>query len=158
VNLVGTFNVIRLAAQTMYENTPDVEGGQRGVIVNSASIAAFEGQRGQAAYAASKGGIAGLTLPVARDLAYIGIRVMAIAPGIFALLQCFFSSNYCFVAKTNVEYMYVINSQITPCIFTGIFHSESSIFVLFLFLCYNIVVTFSYFDSISHILCIFVIF
>lgn len=82
VNVGGTFNVIRLAAQMMYQNTPEVEGGQRGVIINTASIAAFEGQRGQAAYSASKGGIVGLTLPVARDLANIGIRVVTIAPGL----------------------------------------------------------------------------
>lgn len=82
VNLGGTFNVMRLVAQAMYQNTPDVEDGQRGVIINTASIAAFDGQRGQAAYSASKGGIVGLTLPVARDLAIIGIRVMTIAPGL----------------------------------------------------------------------------
>ncbi|WP_116131770.1 SDR family NAD(P)-dependent oxidoreductase [Tropicimonas sp. IMCC34043] len=82
VNLTGTFNISRLAAEVMASNTPN-EDGERGVIVNTASIAAFEGQRGQAAYAASKAGIAGLTLPMARDLAREGIRVMAIAPGIF---------------------------------------------------------------------------
>ncbi len=82
VNLVGTFNVIRLAAAAMAENTP-TDDGERGVIVNTASIAAFEGQMGQAAYAASKGGVAGLTLPVARDLARNGIRVVTIAPGLF---------------------------------------------------------------------------
>ena len=65
----------------MYQNTPQEEGGPRGVIINTASVAAFEGQRGQAAYAASKGGIVGLTLPVARDLSYIGVRVVTIAPG-----------------------------------------------------------------------------
>jgi len=81
VNVGGTFNVIRLAAQIMYENTPEVEDGQRGVIINTASIAAFDGQRGQAAYSASKGAIAGMTLPVARDLASIGVRVVTIAPG-----------------------------------------------------------------------------
>ena len=73
--------MIRLAAQMMYQNTPEVEGGQRGVIINTASIAAFDGQRGQAAYSASKGGIVGLTLPVARDLCHIGVRVVTIAPG-----------------------------------------------------------------------------
>jgi len=83
INLVGSFNVARLAAAEMAGNAPD-EGGARGVIVNTASIAAFDGQKGQAAYAASKGGIVGLTLPMARDLAREGIRVMAIAPGIFA--------------------------------------------------------------------------
>ena len=83
INLVGTFNVARLAAAEMADNASD-EDGARGVIVNTASIAAFDGQKGQAAYAASKGGIVGLTLPMARDLARDGIRVMAIAPGIFA--------------------------------------------------------------------------
>lgn len=82
VNLGGTFNVVRLAAQMMYQNTPEVEDGQRGVIINTASIAAFDGQRGQAAYSASKGGIVGLTLPVARDLANVGVRVVTIAPGL----------------------------------------------------------------------------
>ena len=83
INLVGTFNVARLAAAEMAGNAPDADGG-RGVIVNTASIAAFDGQKGQAAYAASKGGIVGLSLPMARDLTREGIRVMAIAPGIFA--------------------------------------------------------------------------
>ncbi len=83
INLVGTFNVARLAAAEMVGNAPDADGG-RGVIVNTASIAAFDGQKGQAAYAASKGGIVGLSLPMARDLAREGIRVVAIAPGIFA--------------------------------------------------------------------------
>lgn len=82
INLVGTFNVARLAAAEMARNDPDADGA-RGVIVNTASVAAFEGQKGQAAYAASKAGIVGLTLPMARDLAREGIRVMAIAPGIF---------------------------------------------------------------------------
>ena len=82
VNLIGTFNVIRLAAATMTQNDP-TPGGERGVIINTASVAAFEGQIGQAAYSASKGGVVSLTLPVARDLARDGIRVMAIAPGIF---------------------------------------------------------------------------
>jgi NAD(P)-dependent dehydrogenase (short-subunit alcohol dehydrogenase family) len=82
VNLVGTFNVARLAAAAMKENEP-TEGGERGVIVNTASVAAFEGQIGQAAYAASKGGVVSLTLPLARELASYGIRVVAIAPGIF---------------------------------------------------------------------------
>lgn len=81
VNLVGTFNVCRLAAAAMAANEP-VEG-ERGVIINTASIAAFEGQVGQTAYAASKAGIAGLTLPMARELAGLGIRVCAIAPGLF---------------------------------------------------------------------------
>jgi NAD(P)-dependent dehydrogenase (short-subunit alcohol dehydrogenase family) len=82
VNLVGTFNVIRLAAEAMARNEP-TEGGERGVIINTASVAAFDGQIGQAAYAASKGGVAAMTLPVARELARHGIRVVAIAPGIF---------------------------------------------------------------------------
>jgi NAD(P)-dependent dehydrogenase (short-subunit alcohol dehydrogenase family) len=82
VNLTGTFNVIRLAAAAIAKNTPD-ESGERGVIVNTASIAAYDGQIGQPAYAASKGGIVALTLPVAREFAPIGIRVVTIAPGIF---------------------------------------------------------------------------
>ena len=81
VNLVGTFNVLRLAAAAIAQ-TPQLEDGQRGVIVNTASIAAFDGQVGQAAYAASKGGVVGLTLAAARDLASFGIRVVTIAPGI----------------------------------------------------------------------------
>jgi NAD(P)-dependent dehydrogenase (short-subunit alcohol dehydrogenase family) len=82
VNLTGTFNVIRLAAAAMASNPPS-EGGERGVIVNTASVAAFDGQIGQAAYAASKGGIVALTLPLAREFARIGVRVMTIAPGAF---------------------------------------------------------------------------
>jgi NAD(P)-dependent dehydrogenase (short-subunit alcohol dehydrogenase family) len=82
VNLVGSFNVLRLAAAEMAGNDFE-EGGCRGVIINTASIAAFDGQKGQAAYAASKGGIAAMTLPLARDLASLRIRVMAIAPGVF---------------------------------------------------------------------------
>src|SRR5256714_3235844 len=82
VNLIGTFNVLRLAAAKMVDNEPD-EGGERGVCVNTASIAAFDGQIGQVAYSASKGGIVGLTLPAARDLASRGIRVATIAPGTF---------------------------------------------------------------------------
>ena len=82
VNLIGTFNVLRLAAATMSENEPDDEG-ERGVCVNTASIAAFDGQIGQIAYAASKGGIAGMTLPAARDMASRGVRVVTIAPGLF---------------------------------------------------------------------------
>ena len=82
VNLLGSFNVIRLASALMADNEP-LANGERGVIVNSASVAAFEGQIGQAAYAASKGGIVGMTLPIARDLARYGIRVCTIAPGIF---------------------------------------------------------------------------
>ncbi|GHJ08460.1 3-hydroxy-2-methylbutyryl-CoA dehydrogenase [Micromonospora humidisoli] len=81
VNLVGTFTVLTLAAERIAQTTPDGHG-QRGVIVNTASVAAFEGQVGQAAYASSKGGVVGLTLPAARDLAPHGIRVMTIAPGI----------------------------------------------------------------------------
>jgi NAD(P)-dependent dehydrogenase (short-subunit alcohol dehydrogenase family) len=82
VNLVGTFNVVRLAAEAI-SRAPPGPGGERGVVVNTASVAAFEGQIGQAAYAASKGGVASLTLPLARELARLGIRVVAIAPGIF---------------------------------------------------------------------------
>ncbi|MCA9949079.1 MAG: 3-hydroxyacyl-CoA dehydrogenase [Anaerolineales bacterium] len=82
VNLIGTFNVIRLAAAAMSENEP-VGSGERGVIINTASVAAFDGQIGQAAYSASKGGVVGMTLPIARELARFGIRVMTIAPGIF---------------------------------------------------------------------------
>jgi NAD(P)-dependent dehydrogenase (short-subunit alcohol dehydrogenase family) len=82
VNLVGTFNVIRLSAATMAKNEPTA-GGERGIIINTASVAAFDGQIGQIAYSASKGGIVGMTLPAARDLSNLGIRVMTIAPGIF---------------------------------------------------------------------------
>ncbi len=82
INLTGTFNVLRLAAAQMATNPPNDEG-ERGVIVNTASAAAFDGQIGQAAYSASKGGVVGMTLPIARDLAGLGIRVMTIAPGTF---------------------------------------------------------------------------
>jgi len=82
INLIGTFNVLRLAAAAMIENQPSASG-ERGVIINTASIAAFDGQIGQAAYSASKGGIVAMTLPIARELAHYGIRVMTIAPGIF---------------------------------------------------------------------------
>lgn len=82
VNLVGTFNMIRLAATAMSVNAPNSDG-ERGVIISTASISAFEGQVGQAAYAASKGGVASLTLPAARELSRFGIRVVAIAPGVF---------------------------------------------------------------------------
>jgi NAD(P)-dependent dehydrogenase (short-subunit alcohol dehydrogenase family) len=82
VNLIGTFNVLRLAAAAMLANEPD-EGGECGVIVNTASIAAYDGQIGQIAYAASKGGVVGMTLPAARDLASARIRVCTIAPGLF---------------------------------------------------------------------------
>lgn len=82
VNLTGTFNVMRLAASAMEKNEPEADG-ERGVIINTASIAAFDGQIGQAAYSASKAGVAGMTLPAARELARVGIRVMTIAPGIF---------------------------------------------------------------------------
>ncbi len=82
INLIGTFNVMRLAAFAMRSNVPDQEG-ERGVIINTSSVAAFEGQIGQVAYAASKGAIASMTLPAARDLAPLGIRVMSIAPGLF---------------------------------------------------------------------------
>jgi len=82
INLIGTFNMIRVAAEAMARENP-LQDGERGVIVNTASAAAFEGQIGQAAYAASKGGIVAMTLPIARELARYGIRVMTIAPGIF---------------------------------------------------------------------------
>jgi len=82
INLIGTFNVIRLAAEAMARNAPE-PSGERGVIVNTASVAAFDGQIGQAAYSASKGGVVGMTLPIARELAGLGIRVVTIAPGIF---------------------------------------------------------------------------
>lgn len=82
VNLVGTFNMIRLAAEAMSKGVPNA-AGERGVIVNTASVAAYDGQIGQAAYSASKGGIVAMTLPIARELARFGIRVMTIAPGIF---------------------------------------------------------------------------
>ncbi len=82
VNLIGTFNVIRLCAQEMSEMEPDAQG-ERGVFVNTASVAAFEGQIGQAAYSASKGGVVSMTLPIARDLARYGMRVVTIAPGLF---------------------------------------------------------------------------
>lgn len=82
INLIGTFNVLRLAAAAMSKTEP-LEGGERGVIINTASVAAFDGQIGQVAYAASKAGVAGMTLPAARDLAPAGIRVVTLAPGIF---------------------------------------------------------------------------
>ena len=82
INLIGTFNVLRLASERMAENEPN-EDGERGVIVNTASVAAYDGQKGQVAYSASKGGIVGMTLPVARDLAFYGIRICTIAPGLF---------------------------------------------------------------------------
>ena len=82
INLVGTFNVLRLAAAAMASNAP-LQHGERGVVINTASIAAFDGQIGQIAYAASKAGVAGMTLPAARDLSKVGIRVLTIAPGTF---------------------------------------------------------------------------
>ena len=82
INLVGTFNVLRVAADAMAKGTPNADG-ERGVIVNTASVAAFDGQIGQAAYSASKAAVVGMTLPIARELARFGIRVMTIAPGIF---------------------------------------------------------------------------
>jgi len=82
VNLIGTFNVVRLAAANMSLNAPQADG-ERGVIINTSSVAAFDGQIGQASYAASKGGVASLTLPLARELARFGIRAVAIAPGVF---------------------------------------------------------------------------
>lgn len=83
VNLVGTFNVLRLCAEVMSKNEPVTEDGERGAIINTASVAAFDGQVGQVAYSASKGGVVGITLPIARDLSQYGIRVNCIAPGIF---------------------------------------------------------------------------
>ena len=83
VNLIGTFNCLRLCAEVMQHNEPVTEDGERGVIVNVASVAAFDGQVGQAAYSASKAGVAGMTLPIARDLSRQGIRIATIAPGIF---------------------------------------------------------------------------
>ncbi|MFJ3263119.1 3-hydroxyacyl-CoA dehydrogenase [Pseudomonas sp. NPDC086581] len=82
INLIGTFNMLRLAAEAMTQNEPDA-GGERGIIINTASVAAFDGQIGQAAYSASKSAVVGMTLPIARELARSGIRVMTIAPGIF---------------------------------------------------------------------------
>ena len=82
INLIGTFNMLRLAAEAMARNEPDA-GGERGIIINTASVAAFDGQIGQAAYSASKSAVVGMTLPIARELARSGIRVMTIAPGIF---------------------------------------------------------------------------
>ncbi len=83
INLVGTFNTLRLCAAAMQKNDPVTEEGERGVIINTASVAGYEGQIGQAAYSASKGGVIGMTLPIARDLARDGIRCCTIAPGIF---------------------------------------------------------------------------
>ncbi|MEX8501531.1 MAG: 3-hydroxyacyl-CoA dehydrogenase [Leptothrix ochracea] len=88
VNLIGSFNMIRLAAEAMAQNAPEATG-ERGVLINTASVAAYDGQIGQAAYAASKGGIVGMTLPIARDLARDGIRCMTIAPGIFGTPMLF---------------------------------------------------------------------
>jgi NAD(P)-dependent dehydrogenase (short-subunit alcohol dehydrogenase family) len=88
VNLIGSFNMIRLAAEAMAKNAPEATG-ERGVLINTASVAAYDGQIGQAAYAASKGGIVGMTLPIARDLAREGIRCMTIAPGIFGTPMLF---------------------------------------------------------------------
>jgi NAD(P)-dependent dehydrogenase (short-subunit alcohol dehydrogenase family) len=88
VNLIGTFNMIRLAAEAMCKNAPEPTG-ERGVLISTASVAAYDGQIGQAAYAASKGGVVGMTLPIARDLARNGIRNMTIAPGIFGTPMLF---------------------------------------------------------------------
>ncbi len=88
INLVGTFNMVRLAAQAMSENTPE-DTGERGVLINTASVAAYDGQIGQAAYASSKAGVVGLTLPLARDLSKLGIRCVTIAPGIFGTPMVF---------------------------------------------------------------------
>ncbi|MEQ6377483.1 3-hydroxyacyl-CoA dehydrogenase [Bacillaceae bacterium S4-13-56] len=83
INLIGTFNVLRLSANRMKDNEPITDSGERGVIINTASVAAFDGQMGQAAYGASKAGVVGMTLPVSRDLSQYGIRVNTIAPGLF---------------------------------------------------------------------------
>ncbi|XP_055684746.1 3-hydroxyacyl-CoA dehydrogenase type-2 [Lutzomyia longipalpis] len=101
VNTVGTFNVIRLSAGLMGENEPNVDG-QRGVIINTASVAAYDGQIGQAAYSASKGAVVGMTLPIARDLSTHGIRVVTIAPGLFdtPMLQALPDKVRAFLAKT----------------------------------------------------------
>jgi NAD(P)-dependent dehydrogenase (short-subunit alcohol dehydrogenase family) len=88
INLIGSFNMMRLAAEAMSANSPEPTG-ERGVMINTASVAAFDGQIGQAAYAASKAGVAGMTLPIARDLAKTGIRCMTIAPGIFGTPMIF---------------------------------------------------------------------
>jgi NAD(P)-dependent dehydrogenase (short-subunit alcohol dehydrogenase family) len=88
VNLIGSFNMIRLAAEAMAKNEPE-KTGERGVLISTASVAAYDGQIGQAAYAASKGGVVGMTLPIARDLARNGIRNMTIAPGIFGTPMLF---------------------------------------------------------------------
>ncbi len=88
INLIGSFNMMRLAAEAMSQNTAEPTG-ERGVLINTASVAAFDGQIGQAAYAASKAGVAGMTLPIARDLAKTGIRCMTIAPGIFGTPMIF---------------------------------------------------------------------
>ena len=88
VNLIGSFNMIRLAAEAMSKNTPEPTG-ERGVLISTASVAAYDGQIGQAAYSASKGGVVGMTLPIARDLARNGIRNMTIAPGIFGTPMLF---------------------------------------------------------------------
>ncbi|HTJ99856.1 MAG TPA: 3-hydroxyacyl-CoA dehydrogenase [Bordetella sp.] len=88
INLIGSFNMMRLCAQAMSGNAPEATG-ERGVLINTASVAAYDGQIGQAAYAASKAGVAGMTLPIARDLAKIGIRCMTIAPGIFGTPMIF---------------------------------------------------------------------
>jgi NAD(P)-dependent dehydrogenase (short-subunit alcohol dehydrogenase family) len=102
VNLVGTFNMLRLAAAAMAKNEPNAEG-ERGVIINTSSVAAFDGQIGQAAYSASKGGVASMTLPIARELARFGIRVVAIAPGIFDTAM---------VAGTTEELRHSLGAQI----------------------------------------------
>lgn len=88
INLVGTFNMVRLASAAMGENQPEPTG-ERGVLINTASVAAYDGQIGQAAYAASKAGVAGMTLPIARDLSKVGIRCVTIAPGIFGTPMVF---------------------------------------------------------------------
>lgn len=129
INLVGSFNMARLAAEAMGTNTP-VSTGERGVIINTASVAAYDGQIGQAAYSASKGGLVGMTLPMARDLAKVGIRCMTIAPGIFGTPMMFgmpqevqdsLAANVPFPARlgTPEDYAKLVNSIITNDMLNG---------------------------------------
>lgn len=129
INLVGSFNMARLAAEAMSKNTP-VSTGERGVIINTASVAAYDGQIGQAAYAASKGGLVGMTLPMARDLSKVGIRCMTIAPGIFGTPMMFgmpqevqdsLAANVPFPARlgTPADYAKLVQSIITNDMLNG---------------------------------------
>ena len=108
VNTCGTFNVIRLSAEEMINNQPD-EGGERGVIINTASVAAFEGQIGQPAYSASKGAVVGMTLPIARELARHGIRVNTVAPGRVVEYFVYCSSTIPFHYKLYLTYYLTFN-------------------------------------------------